>query len=180
MELHKALQELADAIKKIVRQRIIDKGYNVRARRNTLADSRLLDSVDTKVKGDDTVVFVIADYFGYIITGQKAGKRREDGHTFRRAIEQWVIEKGIEAEFNKDRDEKHKLTQDDVIYLVMKRIIESGVPERPFLDNPFKNDTSNELVDDPSLFMPFLDNLLDEWRDKLFDEIIKDLDKHFK
>lgn len=55
----------------------------------------------------------------------------------------------------------------------VKSIVKHGIPARPFLGNPFKSDN-------PADILPFLDDLMDEWFDKLFQALITEIDKHFK
>lgn len=165
MELHNALQELANQIKELVHLRIEQYGTNTKVGKNTLVDSDLDKSVDAKVVGDDTIVFIIADYFGYIVTGRRRGwPRFVDGHTFVPAIDRWVTRKGIK--FN-------GMNHTQTVWACVMSIVKYGIPPRPFLGNPFKSDN-------PSDILPFLDDLIDEWFENLFTKITEEIDKHFK
>lgn len=164
MDIKQALHELAENIKTLVHQRIDEYGVNAKTGSNTLKDSNLEKSVDSKVVGDDTIEFHIADYFGYIVTGRRRGwPRFVDGKTFVPAIDRWVTRKGIR--FNGK-------THDQTVWLCVKSIVNYGIPARPFLGNPFESD-------DPAVILPFLDDLIDEWCNGIFEEIIKEIDKHF-
>ena len=165
MELHNALQELANQIKELVHLRIEQYGTNTKVGKNTLVDSDLDKSVDAKVVGDETIVFMIADYFGYIVTGRRRGwPRFVDGKTFVPAIDRWVTRKGIR--FN-------GLNHTQTVWACVRSIVKYGIPPRPFLGNPFKSDN-------PADILPFLDDLIDEWFEKLFTKITEEIDKHFK
>lgn len=164
-EVRKALEELANKIKELVHLRIEQYGVNTKVGKNTLVGSELDKSVDAKVVGDDTIVFIIADYFGYIVTGRRRGwPRFVDGHTFVPAIDRWVTRKGIK--FN-------GMNHTQTVNACVKSIVKYGIPARPFLGNPFKSDN-------PADILPFLDDLMDEWFDKLFQALITEIDKYFK
>lgn len=164
MDIKQALQELADDIKKLIHIRIEEYGVNTKVGTNTLVDSDLEKSISVTTNGTDEIVFQIADYFGYIVTGRRKGwPRFVDGKTFVPAIDRWVTRKGIRF-----AGKSHTQT----VWLCVKSIVNNGIPPRPFLGNPFKSD-------DPAVILPFLDKLIDEWFEKLFTKITEEIDKHF-
>ena len=163
-EVRKALEELATKIKELVHLRIEQYGVNTKVGKNTLVDSDLDKSVNARVVGDDQIVFEIADYFGYIVTGRRRGwPSFVDGKTFVPAIDRWVTRKGIRF-----AGKSHTQT----VWLCVRSIVNNGIPPRPFLGNPFKSD-------DPAVILPFLDKLIDEWFEKLFAKITEEIDKKF-
>ena len=164
MDIKQALQELADDIKKLIHIRIEEYGVNTKVGTNTLVGSELEKSISVTTNGSDEIVFQIADYFGYIVTGRRKGwPRFVDGKTFVPAIDRWVTRKGIRF-----AGKSHSQT----VWLCVKSIVNNGIPPRPFLGNPFKSD-------DPAVILPFLDKLVDEWFDKLFLKITEEIDKKF-
>ena len=68
MDLHKALQELADKVKEIVELRIRRYGVNPRTGSNTLQGSDLERSIDVSPT-EDGIVLQIADYWEFVSRG---------------------------------------------------------------------------------------------------------------
>lgn len=163
-KVRQAFQNLCDDIKKLVHLRIEEYGVNAKIGTNTLVGSELDKSVNATTNGDNEIVFQIADYFGYIVTGRRKGwPRFVDGNTFVPAIDRWVTRKGIRFAGK---------THTQTVWLCVRSIVNNGIPARPFLGNPFKSD-------DPAVILPFLDDLIDEWFEKLFTIITEEIDKKF-
>ena len=163
-EIKQAFQELAEDIKKLVHMRIEQYGVNQKVGRNTLVGSDLDKSIDAKVVGDNEIVFLIADYFGYIVTGRRPGwGKYVDGHQFVDAIDRWVTRKGIRI---------GNLNHTETVWVCVRSIVKYGISARPFLGNPFASE-------DPADILPFLDELIDEWAGGVFLIITQELDKIF-
>lgn len=164
-EIKKAFEELARQIKELVHMRIEEYGVNTKVGKNTLKGSRLEKSIGVSVVQGNTIEFRIADYFGYIVTGRRKGwPRFVDGHTFVPAIDEWVTRKGILFD---------GMNHEQTVWACVMSIVKKGIPPRPFLGNPFESD-------DPSVILPFLDDLMDEWFDELFKAILTEIDNFFK
>lgn len=164
MDLHKALKELADRIKKEVLNRMeSDKGVNPKTGENTLKNSKLYNSVDVKVVGDDTLVFQIADYYTYVVGGRKIGWGSPPPSGFVQGVTNWVREKGIR--FNGK-------TENQTVWAIIRSIVKRGIQGRGFIGNGYVND-------DPSYVLPFLDDFFDGWADEVFEDVCKILDVYF-
>ena len=173
MELKKALQELADDIKKEIHRRISAYGAN-RQGVNTLKGSNLERSIDVKVVNDHELVFVIADYYQAVVNGWNGFTGRYKG-TWTQAIESiadWAVKRGL---VRPGQDENR------VAYAIFKAIIKRGIPPRPFLgfDSSADEKIGEPAQGDPAIVLPFLDDYFDKWADEVFDEITKQLDKYF-
>lgn len=164
MDLRKALQELADKIKEEVLRRMESyRGVNPRTGENTLKDSKLYKSVEVKVVSEDTLAFQIADYYTYVVGGRRPGWGTPPPTGFVQGVTNWVRERGIR--FNGK-------TENQTIWAIIKSIVKRGIQGRAILGNGYEND-------DPSYVLPFLDDFFDEWSDKVFEDIISELNKYF-
>lgn len=167
MELKDALKELADKVKNEILKRLHSSvGVNPRVGRNTLVGSELEQSIDVYASGDDTLVFVIADHYEYVVQGRKAGwkNRPPKPPGIIHGITQWVRSKGIR--FN-------GCSETDVIWYVLESLEVRDIAARPFINSGQLND------EDPSKILPFLDAFFDEWADDMFKLITEKLDKYF-
>ena len=97
MDLRQALQQLANEVKEeIIRRLHSNIGINPRTGTNTLVGSNLEKSIDVTAKNDDTIVFQIADYYEYIVSGwRRTGRFPNTAHLFIRNITEWVRRKGV-------------------------------------------------------------------------------------
>lgn len=164
MNIRKALQELADDIKKeILRRMESDKGINTKTGTNTLVGSNLYDSVDVTQTGDDELTFQIADYYTYVVGGwTKSGKGKGTWQDFLQNIEKWMTRKNIVGNAN------------DIVWAIYHRAkkMHYGIDPRPFINNGYLNN-------DPAYILPFLNDFFDKWADDIFNEITKEIDKKF-
>lgn len=173
MDLRKALQELADKIKEEIARRISAYGTNSRGE-NTLKGSNLEASIDVKVVSDDELVFQIADYYQAIVLGWHGFTGRYP-HTWSDAIDKiskWAVKHGLVGEGK---------NANQVAYAIFKAIQKRGIQGRPFLgvDTQSGERIGEPAVGDPSIVLPFLDKFFDEWSDKVFEDIISELNKYF-
>ena len=166
MELKSALQELADMVKEEIIARLHSPiGINRRTGQNTLIGSNLEKSIDVTVHGDNAIVFEIADYYTYIVTGwRRTGNFPNTAHLFIQNITNWVRRKNIRL---------GNMTQNQIVWYLYKRMLIEG---REIAPRPFINYDENG---DPSVILPFLDDFFDKWSDKVFELIISDLEKYF-
>lgn len=168
MDIRNALQELADDVKKeIIRRMHSPIGVNPRVGRNTLIGSELEASVNVTAVSETTIVFEIADYYEYVVSGwRKTGNFPNTAHLFIRNITDWVRRKGVRL---------GTMTESQIVWYLYKRMLIEGrnIKPRPFIESGYNND------EDPSKILNFLDDFFDTWADKVFELITTDIDKHF-
>lgn len=162
--LYIALQELAQDIKKEVLRRMeSSEGINQKIGKNTLVGSDLYKSVDTTVIDEETIAFQIAKYYVHVVGGRKPGWGIGPPHGFVQGVTKWVRKKGI-------RFAGHTETQ--TIWMCIKSIVKYGIAARPFIGNGFYND-------DPAFVLPFLNDFVDNFADKVFELITKFLSENY-
>lgn len=166
MELKQALQELADRIKEeIIRRMHSNVGVNPRTGQNTLIGSDLEKSISVDIKGEDQIVFEIADYYEYVVTGwRRTGNFPGTLSQFVYNLTRWVRKKDIKIQGK---------SENQVVWAILKSIWTRGIRPRPFIESGYNND------EDPSKILIFLDNYFDKWSDETFEAITKELDKYF-
>lgn len=168
MDLHSALKELADQIKEeIIRRMHSPVGVNPRTGRNTLIGSDLERSVEVSPSGEESIVFEIADYYEYIVSGwRRTGNFPNTAHLFIRNVTDWVRRKGIRL---------GDMTENQIVWYLYKRMLIEGrtIAPRPFINSGYNND------EDPSKILPFLDDFFGRWADRVFELITADTDKYF-
>lgn len=166
MDLRQALQQLANEVKEeIIRRLHSNIGINPRTGTNTLVGSNLEKSIDVTAKNDDTIVFQIADYYEYIVSGwRRTGRFPNTAHLFIRNITEWVRRKGVRL---------GNMSQNQIVWYLYKRMILEGrqIAPRPFINYDPEGDVSKIL--------PFLDDFFERWADNIFNKITEDLDKYF-
>ena len=166
-EIQEAFRDLAEEIKAEVRRRMESEvGINQRVGRNTLVNSDLYKSVDTTVE-DNTITFLIADHFEYVVKGWKrTGHGDGTFQDYLIAIKDWIRRKNIKW---------GDYTENQMMWILAKRMFSVKHPytiqPRPFINW--------DKDGDPSKILPFLDKMIDNWFDKVFDLITKDLDNYF-
>lgn len=168
MDVRQALQELADKIKdEVIRRMHSPIGINPRIGKNTLEGSKLEKSVDVRVEGEEALVFSIADYFEFVVSGwRKTGAFPGTKHLFIKNINKWVRDKQIHI---------YNLTQSQIVYYLYKKMLIEGreIKARPFIESGYLNN------EDPSKVLNFLDDFFDEWADEVFKKITEEVDKYF-
>ena len=168
MDIRKALQELADEVKKEILRRLHSPiGVNPRVGRNTLIGSELEASIDVTATSDTTIVFEIADYYEYVVSGwRKTGNFPNTAHLFIRNVTDWVRRKGVRL---------GNMTETQIVWYLYRRMLIEGrnIKARPFIESGYNND------EDPSKILNFLDEFFDKWADTVFELITQDIDKHF-
>lgn len=166
MKIREALMQLAKEIKNEIILRLHSSdGINQRTGRNTLIGSNLERSIDVKPVSDNEIVFQIADYYQYIVTGWKRTRRYPGtSHLFIKNLIDWVRRKHITSPF---------LTQNQIAYILYRQMMYEG---REIAPRPFINYDENG---DVSKILPFLDDFFDAWADRIYNIIISEIDKHF-
>lgn len=162
MDLRKALQELANEVKEVLDERIKQYGVNERVGRNTLQGSDLEKSIKLSTT-EDTLTLQIADYWEFVARGWKRTKNYPNTmQRFVKNINEWVRKKGI-------RFGNYNQTQ--IVWMIINKIWHNGIAARPFM---VYNDDG-----DLTKMIPELGHMIDEWFDKLFNEITEGLNKYF-
>lgn len=163
MDIQKALKELCDEIKMILKYRIVHYGVNPKTGTNTLQGSDLEKSIEVKPTTDG-IALQIADYWEYVALGWHRSHRFEGTmNQFVRNIDDWVRRKGIRL---------GNLTQSQIVFVIIRNIMNNGLRERPFMIWDEEGDLSKMI--------PELDNIMDDWFETLFEAITADLDNYFK
>lgn len=162
MDLQKAFKELAEEVKMILKYRIVHYGVNPKTGTNTLQGSELEASIEIKPT-ENGVSLQIADYWEFVALGWRRTHRFEGTmNQFVRNIDDWVRRKGISAP---------NMTQSQLVFVIIRNIMNNGLRERPFLVYDPEGDLSKMI--------PELENIMDDWFENLWIELTKDLDNYF-
>lgn len=162
MDIQKALQELCDEVKQIIKYRIVHYGVNPKTGTNTLQGSELENSIDIRPL-ENGFALSIADYWEFVALGWHRSHRFEGTmNQFVRNIDNWIRRKGIRL---------GNLTKAQMVFVIIRNIMNNGLRERPFL----VYDPEGDLT----VMIPELENILDDWFENLFAAITEDLDKYF-
>ena len=158
-----ALKQLAYEVKQEILRRIQQYGVNPRAGRNTLIGSDLEKSIVVEPRGENEIVFQIADYYEHIVLGwRRTGRYPGTMGKFVENLTNWVRKNGISFQGR---------TENQTVWAILKSIWMRGIEPRPFLNY--------DEGGDPSIIIPFLDDYFDGWSDKVWNQIIEELDKYF-
>ena len=162
MDLKKALKELCDEIKWILKYRITHYGVNPKTGTNTLQGSELEKSIEVKPTSDG-IALQIADYWEFVALGWHRSHRFEGTmNQFVKNIDDWIRRKGISVP---------NMTQAQLVFIIIRNIMNNGLRERPFMIWDEEGDLSKMI--------PELENIMDDWFETLFAAITEDLDKYF-
>lgn len=162
MDVKTALMELAEAVKRILNDRINRYGINPKTGSNTLKGSNLQQSINVTAN-EDGITLQIADYWEFVARGWKrTGNYPGTMRLFVKNIDDWVRRKGIRL---------GNLTQSQMVFVIIKNIWEKGLRERPFMVYDEEGDLTKMI--------PELDEYIDKWFDHLFEAIMEDIDKYF-
>lgn len=162
MTVEEALKELAEEVKKELEQRIHQYGVNPRTGTNTLEGSDLEKSIEVNTL-DNGIELQIASYFEYICRGwERTGRYPNTFHKFVQNLNEWVRKKNIHF---------CNLTQNQIVWIVLKKIWTHGIKPRPFLVYDDEGDLTKML--------PALEDYIDKWFDELFEAIINELEERF-
>lgn len=161
--VHKALIELAEDVEMIVLKRIAQYGVNPKTGTNTLQGSELEKSLKI-IPEEDGLTLQIASYWEFVSRGWKRTHNYEGTMSqFVRNVNDWVRKKGISL---------GKMTQSQMVWVIIKNIMENGLKSRPFLVYDEEGDLEKMI--------PELKAYMDKWFNDLFGAITTDLDNYFK
>lgn len=162
MTVEEALKELAEEVKKELAQRIHQYGVNPRTGTNTLEGSDLEKSINV-APTDNGIVLQIASYWSHIALGwERTGRYPNTFHKFVQNLNEWVRKKNIRF---------GNLTQNQIVWIVLKKIWTHGIKPRPFMVYDDEGDLTKML--------PALEDYIDKWFDQLFESIINELEERF-
>lgn len=162
MTVQEALQELSEAVRRLINYRIRQYGINPKTGTNTLKGSELEKSIDVHPLTDG-IVFQIADYWEYVALGwHRTGRFPNTMSKFIKNVDDWVRRKGIRL---------GNMTQAQMVFIIIKNIMNLGLRERPFMIYNQDGDLT-EMI-------PELQEYIDKWFDELFDAIMNDIDNYF-
>lgn len=167
MDVKEALQELCDAVKRIIDQRIQFYGANPRADgENTLEGSDLQKSIQVKVINEG-IELQIADYWEYIARGwRKTGNSPKRG--LYHALVLWALKKHITIPGMTQNQSAVRVAEGTWYYMIMQK--------RPIAPRRFmKYNKDGDLTK----MLPELKGYIDIWFDKLYDAIMVELDNYF-
>lgn len=157
--LHKELLILCEEIERILSDRIRHYG---------LQDSKLAENMSV-TPNENGLALQIADYWEYVALGWKRTHNPKFKGTFSQYIEnisKWITEKGIQW---------GNMTHNQMVWALANRMFNERnhytIAPRPFL-------VWNEEGDIEKM-IPTLERYMNEWFDKLFNDIINDLNKFF-
>lgn len=158
------LQLLANQIKdQVIANLHSEKGVNQKTGQNTLIGSNLEKSIDAKVRGENEIVFVIADYYTYIVGGRRVGWGTPPPSGFVPAIIKWVKQKGIRFD---------GMTQNQTAWACIKSIVKRRIQGRNKLGNGYEND-------DPTFVLPFLEEFFEKWAEDVFEDMLQEITNFF-
>lgn len=162
MDIKTAMMELAEAVKRILNDRIQRYGINPKTGQNTLEGSELQKSIQVTAT-EDGIALQIADYWEFVARGWKrTGNYPGTMRLFVRNIDEWVRRKGIRV---------GNLKQSQIVWAIIKNIWDKGLRERPFM--------IYEEDGDLTKMIPELDKYMDTWFEHLYDAIMADIDNYF-
>ena len=170
MNVKEAMMELAEAVKRILNDRISKYGVNPRANgKNTLEGSELQKSIQVTAT-EDGIALQIADYWWYVASGWKRTHNDNKMGLYNELV-LWALRKRIRL------DDMTGMSQNEaavrVAEIVWTKMI---VWKRPIAARPFMiPDKKGELTN----MLPELDKYIDTWFDHLYDAIMAELDNYF-
>lgn len=162
MDVKTALMELAEAVKRILNDRISKYGINPKTGENTLEGSELQKSIQVTAT-EDGIALQMASYGEHIAFGWHRSHRFEGTmNQFVKNVDDWVRRKGIRL---------GDLKQSQIVWVIIKNIFDKGLQARPFIIFDEEGDLTKML--------PELNEYIDTWFEHLFDAIIVDLNNYF-
>ena len=167
MTVKEALQELADAVKRIIEGRIQFYGANPRANgENTLEGSDLQKSIEVTAD-EDGITLQIADYWEYIARGwKKTGNSRKRG--LYHALVLWALKKHIILPGMTLNESAVRVADGTWYYMIIHK--------RPIAPRRFmKYNKDGDLTK----MLPELKGYIDKWFENLFNAIMEETDKYF-
>lgn len=172
MTVELALKELAEAVKRIINDRIHKYGVNVRhpLRENTLEGSNLQRTMKVTAT-DDGVALQIADYWYYVAKGWS--RTRKDGSFgLYHELVLWALRKHIMVDGYTQNESAMIVAENVWTKMIVWR---RPIPGRPFLEPDDSDGLATMLPEE------FGDNgkYINKWLDELFEAIINDLNDFF-
>lgn len=175
MDVKEALQELAEAVKRLIAYRINKYGVNQRIGKNTLKGSNLEASIQVTAE-EDGIALQIADYWGYVSKGWKrTGNGKKNGLYHELVL--WALRKRIRF------DGMTGISQNEAAVMVAEIVwTKMIVWKRPIAGRPFMiyDEEGEEKGEaDLEIMIPELHKYIDKWFENLFNAIMEETDKYF-
>lgn len=162
VKVEAAFRQLALDVKKIINERIRKYGVNPKTGENTLEGSELQRTMGVYPK-EYGIELQIADYWEFISRGwQKTGRYPNTMSKWVKNVDDWVKKNNIRF---------GNMTQSQIVFAIIRNIINHGLKSRPFL-------VWNEEGDLEKM-IPELDEYMDKWFETLFNAILADIDVYF-
>lgn len=162
IKVEAAFRQLALDVKKIINERIRKYGINPKIGRNTLEGSNLQRTIGV-YPTEDGIELQIADYWEFISRGwEKTGRYPNTMSQWIKNVDDWVTRNNIRF---------GDMTQNQIVYAIIRNIINHGLKSRPFLVWDDEGDLEKMI--------PELNGYLDKWFETLFDAILNDINKFF-
>ena len=162
MDVKTAMMELAEAVKRILNDRISKYGANPKTGQNTLEGSELQKSIQVTAT-EDGITLQMAAYAEHIAYGWHRSHRFQGTmNQFVKNVDDWVRRKGIRL---------GNLKQSHIVWDIIKNIFDKGLAPRPFIIFDENGDLTKML--------PELNEYIDTWFEHLYDAITVDLDNYF-
>lgn len=174
MDLKLALNELAEAVKRMINAGIAEYGVNKRVKppTNTLEGSELQRTMEVNTI-ENGIALRIADYWGYIVKGwNRTHKSPERG--LYHALVLWAIKKHITLP-GKSQSVSAVLVAEEVWRTMI--VYERPIPARPFMNYDEEGEKKGEA--DITKMVIGLDTYIDKWFDDLWEKIMEKTDKYF-
>lgn len=162
IKVEAAFRQLALDVKKIINERIRRYGIKPKIGRNTLEGSNLQRTMGV-YPTEDSIKLQIADYWEFISRGwEKTGRYPNTMSQWIKNVDDWVTRNNIRF---------GDMTQNQIVYAIIRNIINHGLKSRPFLVWDDEGDLEKMI--------PELNEYLDKWFETLFDAILNDINKFF-
>lgn len=159
MDIKTALQELAKEIKDEIMRRVWEEGVNPKTGTNTLIYSDLIKDMEVKPISDNTIVFQIADYYMFVVLGwRRTGNWGGGLAPFINNILKWMRKKNVHSD---------GVTDNELAWRIVNNIFKGGIMPRPFINY--------DPEGDPLVVLPFLEVMVDNWMERLFEGLMNEL-----
>ena len=157
------LKGIAEECKLLSKQSFQEHGINDKVGEDTLTDSNIYKSLETRYNEDGLIEILVNGYIENI----QGGRKPNEPFPWKLAVE--VLAEWCERKLHK--------SDNTTIYFVWKSIVEEGIKPRPIFDIPEGLWTTPSNTD--GLVMDLVDEYWDDWADELFEACTMSLDDYF-
>ena len=165
LNLKEALEELASQIKNQIINDVWEEGVNPKTGTNTLISSDMIKNMKVEAVNDNEIVFTIASYYEFVVLGWRRTHNFEGTFSmFIQNILRWIRKKNIDTSWAS--------TENAAAWGIALSIMNRGIMARPFIQY--------DNGGDPSKILSFLDDYFEKWADRIFEELMQEIDKYFE